>query len=247
MLLNYLYPEMSGDWKVLCRGSFYRNYSRDLLSFDPEMGEAELSRDGLIDFLPQGLLNTEEELRGPGAAERHEAVEKRIALLREAFKPIDTAFFRGRLALEKQISQLLENKTEELLKQMFGLDLAAEQNEYVRRAAVLLPLISQLRGDYGFVRRLIATLTRRETEMSFGDYSDDDDTRSFLPEVRYMVICEGLDSREYLKWSAELEPLAAFLGEWLLPFECICRIDVIERNSKSLAGERLVLNYNFRG
>ena len=32
VLLNYLYPELEKKWMVQCKGTFFRNYSQDILS-----------------------------------------------------------------------------------------------------------------------------------------------------------------------------------------------------------------------
>ena len=44
-LLNYLYPESTDRWQVDCAGTFYRNYSPDVLSVDPEHRVVRLARD----------------------------------------------------------------------------------------------------------------------------------------------------------------------------------------------------------
>ena len=40
MLLNYLYPEVERKWIAHGEGSFYRNYTNDLLDFDDETMDA---------------------------------------------------------------------------------------------------------------------------------------------------------------------------------------------------------------
>ena len=37
-LLNYLYPDRMDQWEVDCAGTFYRNYSEDILAIDEEKG-----------------------------------------------------------------------------------------------------------------------------------------------------------------------------------------------------------------
>ena len=60
MLLNLLYPELEDKWIAHHDGTFYRNYSRDVLSLSPEEAEVSLSRDSILGLLPRNLLSPEE-------------------------------------------------------------------------------------------------------------------------------------------------------------------------------------------
>ena len=35
-LLNYLYPDQTDQWQAECAGTFYRNYSPDILSIEKD-------------------------------------------------------------------------------------------------------------------------------------------------------------------------------------------------------------------
>ena len=97
MLLNFLYPELEEKWIAHHDGAFYRNYSRDVLSVEPEEEQVSLSRDGLLRLLPQGLLSPEGELRTGDPDERHDEIQQRLKVLSEAFLPFDSFAFRRRL------------------------------------------------------------------------------------------------------------------------------------------------------
>ena len=58
MLLNYLYPDLADRWIVQAEGTFYRNYNRDVLTYDEENAEIQVARDGFQKLLPQGMLFT---------------------------------------------------------------------------------------------------------------------------------------------------------------------------------------------
>ena len=70
MLLNYLYPEVERKWIAHGEGSFYRNYTNDLLDFDDETMDAWLARDTFLRLLPQGVINNDNDLKGEDAAEK---------------------------------------------------------------------------------------------------------------------------------------------------------------------------------
>ena len=71
MLLGRLYPELEDRWTAHHDGTFYRNYSRDVMEVEPEIAEVWLSRDSILGLLPQGLISTEEvrEAQGVGGAQ----------------------------------------------------------------------------------------------------------------------------------------------------------------------------------
>ena len=75
MLLNFLYPDLEGKWIAHHDGTFYRNYSRDVLSVDPDEAQVWLSRDSLLRLLPQGLLSAESELKTGDPDEKHDEIE----------------------------------------------------------------------------------------------------------------------------------------------------------------------------
>ena len=69
LLLNYLYPELEKEWMVQCKGTFFRNYSQDVLSLYEDEKKVSLARDGFLRLLPEGLLTKEEDLQGVGVAQ----------------------------------------------------------------------------------------------------------------------------------------------------------------------------------
>ena len=138
VLLSHLYPEMEERWKVHHEGAFFRNYNGDSMSIDETTGEVRLSRDGFMRLLPQGVLTDDEELKGEDAAEKFKKLEHRLRVLHEAFLPFDTYAFQKKLAIERQVSRLLDDKLSYVLSQYFGFDLPGEKNPLVRQAAVLL-------------------------------------------------------------------------------------------------------------
>ena len=224
MLLNYFYPEMENQWTVDNKGSFYRNYNHDILALYMDEGRVDLARDGFLKLLPEGLLTGETNVRGKDAAEKLKEVERRMHLLREAFLPLDTFAFHRRLRVERQLSELLNDKMEYLLKEYFGFDLDAEKNPYVRQLAVLLPFAKSWRGNLGMLRNLLSVI--------------------FACEVRYDLLIKGLDAAAYRKMRADVLKVADFFTEWFIPMDMVCQIYVKEYHHPQNLNNRLVLNYN---
>ena len=244
LLLNYLYPEAGTRWRAHNEGTFYRHYNSDVLSVDDEKMEVQTSRDSFMSLLPQGLLTLSTDLKGEGAAERFKQMERRLRLLHEAFKPIDTFRFRDSLYLESQADGLLQNKLPYILNTYFGVDLTEIENPYVREAALLLPYVSRRRGDFGFLANLLQVLMKCDVHMTTGRYSHTDTTQQWLPMVRYELLIPGLSSEEYCQKIKDLEPLREFICEWFIPCEVWCEMVIREHGVPQQTDTRLTLGYN---
>lgn len=244
MLLNYFYPELENQWTVDNKGSFYRNYNHDILAAYEGENRVDLSRDGFLKLLPEGLYSDESELKGKDVAEKFREVERRRHLLAEAFLPFDTFAFRRQLQVERLLSEMLNDKLEYLLRRFFDIDLSAEENPYVRELAVLLPFVKHWRGNFGMLRNLLASLFKCEVEMIHGIYSHVDTSKCRVPLVRYNLLIDNLDGAGYRELYAYLPALTDFLAEWFIPMEMVCQIQIKEYGRPQRLNERLVLNYN---
>ena len=244
MLLNYLYPEVERKWIAHGEGSFYRNYNNDLLDFDEETMEAWLARDTFLNLLPQGVINNDNDLKGEDAAEKYKKIQRRIQLLNEAFLPIDTTAFRQRLYVERQVSELLQNKLSYILEEYFGIKLDEVESPLVKEAALMLPYVSRKRGDFGLVGALLGALLHCKVKMMTGRYSHTDTTLRWLPRIRYELLIPGLSPEEFRSLNTTLQPLREFICEWFIPFEVKCDILIKEHHSEQQVNTRLTLGYN---
>lgn len=246
MLLNYLYPEMEGDWIVDNKGTFYRNYNEDVLALYVNEKRVELSRDSFLKLLPQGILTSDDDLKkAKDIAAKTKEIEGRIHLLKEAFLPLDTWHFRKTLEIEREVAELLRGRVEHLLKEYFGFDMAAEENPYVKRMAVLLPYVKGWRGDFTMLRRVMEMMFSCRVYMTRGRYSQTDSTLGWLPYVRYDLQIRGLNAEEYKAKSKELQRFADFLCEWFIPAEMVCHVRIKDdTHLSSHISQPIVLDYN---
>ena len=244
MLLNYLYPELQDRWIAHHDGTFYQNYSRDVMELSPDDSTVWLSRDGYLELLPQGLLGGEDYLKTGDKQERHKELERQRRILSEAFLPFDTFAFRRRLQLERNVSQLLEDKLAFVLKTYFGFDLEAQENPYVREVAVLLPFVRQFRGDFGLLKSLLSAVFHCTVVRKEGRYSQTDSTREWLPVVRYELQLSGLSAAEYRTMCRSVQPLEEFLSEWFVPMEVRLELVIRDRGALPQLNSGLTLDYN---
>ena len=244
VLLNYLYPELDSRWKPHFMGSFYRNYNQDILFLNEETGDIDLTRNGLIDLLPQGVYATQADLKGKDRTAKLKEIESRVRLMREAFLPFDIYWFKEKLLVERHVSVLLEEKLAYVLKAYFDFDIAKETNPLVREAAVILPFVSRKRGDFGFVKLLLSALMHCEVTMMSGRFGHTDNTVRWLPMIRYELLIPGLSPEEYREKAALLSPLCEFISEWFIPMEVICKIQIKEHQVMQHADTKFTLGYN---
>lgn len=244
LLLNQLYPELKDQWIIKNKGTFYRNYSADVLSIDEDTKEVRLSRDGFLKYLPQGLLTTDEELKKGDLSDKYEAMQQRIALLREAFTPIDTNIFRRRLYIESEITELLNSQIDHLLKAYLGYDRSQENNPYIKTLSVILPYVSKLRGNTFFMKDLLSTILNCEVEMKTGRYSEKDNTRYWLPWIKYELMMANLTAKEYKEQSQQIKELEAFINHWFMPFDTHCSLSIKHHGEAFKPENNLILDYN---
>lgn len=245
MLLNYFYPDLLSKWKVKNVGTFYRNYNRDVMSLDADAGKVSLARDGFLRLLPDALISDPGELRGKGFDARYEQMKLRRQILTEAFSPIDTFHFRTSLAIEREVSELLDTKLAYILKQHFDYDIEAETSPKVREIATMLPFISQKRGDVYFVAELLSIIYGCDVETDLSHrYSDTDSTKAWMPMVRYNIILKGMNAAQYKSESEQLEAVRQFVAEWFIPFDVMCRIEFKQHGIRPTTDGILVLGYN---
>lgn len=248
MLLGHLYPELELLWTVRHRGTFYRNYSSDVMDIDEENMSVDIARDGLLKLLPPALLTGDFELTKTDAKgknhtasfkARYEAMKQRLHLLDEAFLPIDTFRFRTRLATERRLEDILAMKVNHVLKEYYGIDLSTVTDKLVREAAMLMPYLNKRRGDVRYVKRILETIAGHKVKVRQSAYSDTDNSRYWIQKVDFDIRVDGLDTDGYSKEEARLKPLTEFLSEYFMPVDVICSFNIVGTNK-----ENKLLNYN---
>ena len=226
-LLNYLHPDQMDQWEVDCAGTFYRNYSEDILAIDEEKGAVRLARDSFLRLLPQGVIANDNALKGNNFEQKYERLKKKEELLRSFFKPVDTLAFRFRLHIENQVTQLSEKKLAFLLKHYFHYDITQEKDPYIQRVAPFLLFVNQLR-----------------VEIHKGLYTWEEDERCACPAIEFQLIVPNLTAEAYDKLDKAIAPLREFLIEWFIPFDTHCVIGIRQHGQPFTLGESLTLDYN---
>lgn len=244
MLLNFLYPELEERWIVRNEGTFYRNYNNDTLDVSEEKGEVSLARDGFLKLLPSAMISHDDELQKGDIKEKHKEIERRKLILKEAFIPFDSISFRRKLRIEREISDLLKNKLNYILLTYFGINYKKLENPYVKEWSTLLPYIRNRRGDFGLIKEILKSQFECKVNVYTGRYSHTDSTKKWLPLVRYELIKEKLNNKEFNELQKKIETLRDFLAEWFIPAEMKCEIFVKDHKANLVLDNNLTLDYN---
>lgn len=243
-LLNYLYPGNAEKWQVNCAGTFYRNYSKDILDIDEKNQQITISRDSFLKLLPSGVIADDDALKGGDFDTKYKELKKREETLRDLFKPVDTLAFRFRLNIERQATDLLQNKLKLMLKHYFNFDIEEEKNPYIKKTAPLLLLVSHLRANYSFIRNLLEILFNCKVEIITGRYTWNENLECSQPSIIFQLIIENLENENYNILINEIEPFKNFINEWFIPFNTYFDISIIHHNHPFVLDNNLTLNYN---
>lgn len=243
VLLNHLYPEQSDSWIVKNKGTFYRNYSDDILKLDEKLSEVYLSRDGYLRLLPQGLISTDGELKNGEFSVKYQALSERKKILEELFVPFDSWNFRDSVHNEDELSELLENKLNILLNKYFGVDIKEETNPYVREMIHLLPIVNRLRGDFSRICDVLTALLKYKVTMEVSCYNWTDKASDTQPMISYKVWIPNLTKEGYIALEKNIEGLSNFIVEWFIPFDTRCIIELKAAETSTL-NNNMLLNYN---
>jgi len=225
---------------IQTEGVFVRNYSEDLLKLekDGEQTIATLSRDGVFHLLPQGLFFRENQLR-VRAIDFEQALEELKKQKKEAlafFKPFDTTYFNLNLQLEQKLNDFAEIGNDILTNYFLSQYKEEEKNnKYISKIKILLPFVSQIRGDVLLlVDVLKGTLSVEKVEVEEIE----------LFHQRFIIHKEGMNAEEYRAMDKEMESFFDFFRHWFLPIEQKYDYRIKDYKPPFTLGTELILDYN---
>ncbi len=248
VLLNYIYPELSDKWVAKNKGTFFRNYSDDIMDLDTNNNIVELSRDGFLKLLPPGFLANKDEFLGANTSPKARknvsiAERKRQELLKDLFVPIDTLNLRNYLKLESNIAKIHNNKLYYILKEYYEIDANEIKNKYIDYILPFVLFSKQLRGDIGFVQSVLSVLLDCKVDMKKGRYTQSHWEACSLPQVEYTLHIPQMTNAQYNELINELNPFFDFIREWFIPFDLHTEFYVRDFSENTL-NKSMTLNYD---
>ena len=227
---------------VRMHGIFSRNYEEDLISIIDEEDKTifELSRDSIFHLLPESLFFNENQLKKESKPyfdfekEHAEMVKQKKAIL-SFFSPFDTEYFKLSLELEKSLNKIAVKGNHIFINLLEIEPEIGVKNEYISKIKVLLPFVSQIRGNHLLIVDIIKNVLSAEK-------IEVEEKGAF--HKRFIIHKEGLSKEEYRLMDEGLIDFFNFLRQWFLPVEVKYDYRIKDYKNSFTLGTTLLLDYN---
>ena len=267
-LLSSVMSDIDG-FVVEKKGRFYRGYSHDLMNIDEDASiedsleqivqspRIELSRNGLLRFLPEAMLCDEDCLRL--SSDDTDDIKKRIEDLRKLkadyeafFSGFDTFFFREEFHLMRTVSKLETNRASLLIKEIYGVDVSQYRSRYVYDLSLLRLYSRNIKGAISILGFFVHAILGEQIEIEY-IYPP----KMYLvpsvnvSKIRFIILIKGLNVEKYCAKMEEFEEFFYWLQEWFLPFDLECDYCIKDREQEFTFSENstpafrsMILDYN---
>jgi len=234
--------ETSGNSGVRMQGIFSRNYSEDLISITKEEDKTifDLSRDSVFHLLPGSLFFKENQLRKDSKPnfdfeKEQTELKKQKKNILSFFSPFDTEYFKLSLELEKKLNAIAETGNRIFISILEDESAIETKNEYISRIKILLPFVSQLRGNHILLLDILKNILSAEK-------IEIEERGTFYK--RFIIHREGLSKEEYQSMDESLIDFFDFLRQWFLPVEVKYDYRIKDYKNSFTLGNILLLDYN---
>ena len=232
--------DVNENISVGMRGIFSRNYTEDLIGVtnDPDRTDFELSRDSIFHLLPEGLFFKENVIKDIPQEDFHEKYE-RFREKKESmaffFQPFDTEYFRLSLEREKQLNDIADKGNRIFHNPFFEEAEVETKNVYISKMKVLLPFVSQIKGNHALLADLlIHVLSLEKVEFI--------ELEPFW--IRFIFHKRGLNQETFNKMTQDVDEFFVFFYKWFLYVELQYDYRIKYYKNFFTLGQTLLLEYN---
>lgn len=237
------------------RGRFYSGYCTDLVE-ESTVGDSvdvDLARNGLMQYLPQGVMYDEDFLRKAkdqdDLKERQDALKKLKEVNESFFSFFDTIFFNRELDLARTVSRLELKKESLLLDAVYGIKIDDIRNQYVKSLARLRLYSQVVKGNMGMIAFYVACILNERVDLErrrFIAPHDNSHKSAVYAAVRFVVRTNGLSLAEYRRRMDDYEVFFQSLYDWFLPYDIEADYCIKDRSRAFNFKESgsLILDYN---
>jgi len=236
------------DYSVRKTGVASKGYCPDLLSVEPRLQTAELSRNGLLRMLPEALFFQEDWLRSATTFDekkrRIETLKRQKSYYETYFEAFDTLFFRQEIAAQKAVDAAEENREVVFLKEIYGIDVSRMRNPYLRRLAWLLLDADAIKGNLPMLAFCAKVILREKVSYQISTVVKEEVSPMAYRRVNFVIQIEGLANEEYREKMEQYEEFFRFMEHWFLPYDCEMDYCIKDYRQRFVLGEPLTLDYN---
>lgn len=242
-----LYDGLEG-YSVRKTGAACKGYCPDLLTVEPRLQTAELSRNGLLRMLPEALFFQEDWLR---SATNYDEKKRRIETLKKQksyyetyFEAFDTLFFRQEVAAQKAVDAAEENREAVYLKEIYGIDISRMRNPYLRELALLLLDVDTIKGNLPMLAFCARAILREKITYQISTVVKEEVSPMAYRRVTFIIHVAGLTNEEYRERMEQYDEFFHFMEHWFLPYDCEMDYCIKDYRQRFVLGESLTLDYN---
>ena len=232
--------EIKENTSVKMQGVFSRNYSEDLISFanEPDSTNFELSRDGIFHLLPDGLFFKENVIKEIPQEDFHEMYERfreEKKSIEFFFHPFDTEYFHLSLENEENLNHIANKGNRFFLNTFFEEAAFETTNVYISKMKVLLPFVSNLKGNHGLLADLLVHVLSFE-KVEFMEIEP--------LWIRFIFHKKGLVQETFNKMTQDVDEFFTFFQKWFLYVELQYDYRIKYFKDFFTLGQTLLLEYN---
>ena len=237
------------EYSVKKSGRFYRGYMPDLMSADKTTKTIELSRNGIMQMLPETLFYKEEYLReditdSDTLKRKKEELKSQRQRCSVFFEGFDTVFAHQEMYLHDRVRVAECERDTIVLRDVYGIDLSRERNPYVRKLALFLLDGDILKGNIPLIAFCIRTILDVKVSYEISTKAFDRSMSSHYKKIRFVLTIEGLSSVEYRNLMEQYEVFFYYVEKWLMPYDCEVDYRIKDYRQRFILGEPLTLDYN---
>lgn len=225
---------------VRMQGVFSRNYSEDLIGIDYEENKpvVKLSRDGVFHLLPEGLFFEENRIKSIHKNDfnvEYEQFNEEKKSIEQFFQAFDIVHFKLGLEMEKKLNDILQKGNTVFTSAFLDDQKTDSDNEYISKIKILLPFVSQLRGNLALLTELLENVfSAKKVE-----------PKRIQPfRIQFIIHKENLSKEEYLLMDKNTNTFFDFFRHWFLPVEMECDYRIKDYTSSFTLGNTSLLDYN---
>lgn len=231
-------------------GRFHDGYKADLFDISKSDCRLCLSRDGIMQSLPEGLFFDEnslvkEKYDSDQIKEQDGILQQQRKDLRAFFSGFDNIFFERELELHDCLNSIETERDYFILKNLYGIDLHRQESPLVRKLMRSAIDADFVKGNLNLIPLLVRSIL--DVEMHFyinKKVVDNDEDSLCYTEVKFVLIIERLSNHDYNKRMHEYELFFSWLENLFMPFDCELDYCIKDYSQRFVLQDQITLDYN---
>ena len=248
--------EFHDNYYIRKEGRFYDGYNSDIIETTDATEKRDfdhcirLSRDGIMNSLPEGLFFDENEfLKKEYNTEQIKELDNKLhqqrSELKAFFSAFDNIFFKGEQQLHQCINAIECERDIFVLKHIYGNDPNRQKNRLVQKLLRAIIDTDILKGNLTLLPILVRSILDVDTYCYIDKkVVDNNDNSLCYTVVKFVLVIENLTNIEYNKMMHDYEEFFSWLEDLFLPYDCELDYCIKDYKQPFLLQDQITLDYN---